>query len=440
MILDSKLFEQSIRLYQSAHLAEALDLIPEMTADLPYLGLLRARLLSRLGRHEEALKELKLVFPYTNDLLLEVEIVRTFALLSLQRYVEVEISILRGRNYLSTEHSIALETEFHYVEAAYRFMLDDDTAASKAADRALSASDDFFTLSQHSPLSVSVLTHNRAKALQVLALVHSRRKQYHEQGRLNRLAIKELSNSLVPDAYTSALLKMNLSYYVRDLDSIEDARYLSTESWPKELNWLIAEINRSLALIDAVRGDFESFGRKLDDASLLTSSLAFKVLLVTDRSYINRYAFGIFDRESIIHCYFELIKLPLTDDQYYRDALLFLAQEISFFDSSKSQDLLDRFPTEKISDGPLRLHDDREKADDAFALATIKRNSGEDAAGGFFEAFETWNNVGYRKKAAMAAIELAELTQNPTFSSYARREAELRPGSWLDLRVRRMNV
>ncbi len=438
-MIDLTSFVEVLRLYRSAHLAKALEQISLITEQHPYVGLLKARLLSRAGQHDEAVEVLDEINPENDSVRLETAIVKVFPLLALQRYSDAEAALSHGRALLSLEHSNGLETEFHYVEAICRFMLSDDSAASRAANRALSASDDFFTLVQHPPLSASVLAHNRAKSLQILALVHSRQKQYHEQGRINRLAMIEMLNSPVVDAYTLAIMQMNLSYYVRDFDSRDDAMLLEIGRQPEELNWICAEVNRSLAHLSSVVGDFAEFTRRIGTATLLTPSTAYKVLLRTDTSVNNRYAFGILDRDEIERGFAELSTVT-PQDQYYRDAVFFLAQELSFFDAEKSRELISRVPAEETLDGPLRLHDDREKADEAFARATIECNLGEDAVPRFFEAFETWNSVGYRKKAAMAAIELAELTHNPAFAAYARREAELRPGSWLDLRVRRMNV
>ncbi len=320
-------------------------------------------------------------------------------------------------------------------------MLQDDAEATNAANRALSASDDFFSSYEHPIQSASNLKHNRAKALQLLALIHSRKQQYHEQARLNRLAIMELRQSATPDEYLSAILKMNLSFYVRDLDSSRDAELLDCGNWPSNLSWKAAEISRSLSLLSAAQGRFDDFAKMSAAASELSSSDSFKQLLVAEKSYIHRMAFDIVDASSLLTSFSVMMSQTTTpDDDDYRDALLYLAQEISIIDPAKSQLILERWHSSNNSTTALRLHDTREAAESAFANAIILKNCGKDSINTFFQAFETWNNVGYRKFAAAAAVELAELTRNPTFAAYARREAELRPGSWLDLRVRRMNV
>jgi len=435
-------FRVTVEHYQGARFEEALISIPTDNTD-PYWKILKSRTYGRLGQNESAVTELdSIVFqnPDSIDLQLEVKIARVFPLLSLHQYDEAATTVGEAMRLLRLEHSIVLETELHYVDAALQFMLNNDNAASRAANRALSASDDFFSSHVHPILSVSILGHNRAKALQISALIHSRNKRYHEQARLNRLAIMEFRQSSRPDAYTSAVLKMNLSFYVRDLDSSRDEELLDYRDWPASLNWIAAEIDRSLSLLFAAQGRFDEFQEKSWSASELSASPSFKVLVASERSFINRSAFDVVDARSLLSSYQTLMLQRTDDDDYYRDALLQLAQELSIVDPQKSHRVLDRWESHDSSTVALRLHDDREDAEIAFARATIAKYSGANPSDMFFKAFETWNSLGYRKSAATAAIELAELTQDPTFAAYARREAELRPGSWLDLRVRRMNV
>ncbi len=441
-MVESDPFRVTVGYYQGARFEEALNSIPGDHLD-PYWKILKSRIYGRLGQNDPAVAELnsiKLHDANSINLQLEVKTAKVFPLLSLQQYDAAGSTIREAKQLLQIEHSVALETELHYVDAAFHFMLNDDEEASRAADRALSASDDFFSAQPNPSRSVSILEHNRAKALQISALIHSRKQRYHEQARLNRLAIIELNKSKVSDAYASAILKMNLSFYVRDLDSIRDEELLDYHDLPVALNWIASEIDRSLSLLFASQGRFDDFEEKGRSASELSTSSSFKILVFSERCFINRLAFNVVDAQSLLTCYHTLMVQRGSGDDYYRDALLQLAQELSIVDSKKSRILLKRWESHDSSTVALRLHDDREVAEIAFARATILKHSGEDASNMFFRAFETWNNVGYRKSAAVAAIEIAEQTRVASFAAYARREAELRPGSWLDLRVRRMDV
>jgi len=441
-VITIDLLSRSLELYQNAQFENSLDVLESVDSH-PYAALLCTRILGRLGRNAEAIERLessKFSFHGSVDLAIEHAIVRTFPYLSLGDFSKAEAAIDSAKQLLRNEHSATVEAELHYVDAARYFALGDYTATERAADRALSASDDFFSSRIREPQSASVLAHNRVKALQILALLHSRKQRYHEQARLIRLALVELQRSSVPDAYTSAFLKMNLSFYVRDLDSQSDLHLLDRHSWPVDLDLFAAEIDRSIAFLNAVQGDITAFRESMASAASNTKSIAFRSLLSSESCTIERYAFDVTDEKALNLGFSQLISDDVDHDEYTEDAILSLAQELSYVDSGKALILLDKREQMNRRSSWIRLHDDREKADAQFAVAIVFKNSGRPAVDDFFEAFETWNNVGYRKKAAMAAIELAELTHNPAFAAYARREAELRPGSWLDLRVRRMNV
>jgi hypothetical protein len=87
----------------------------------------------------------------------------------------------------------------------------------------------------------------------------------------------------------------------------------------------------------------------------------------------------------------------------------------------------------KLPPNLLGTSDRRWQADEAFTEAVILRAEGQaDRARVFFaKAFEIWDAVGYPWRAARAALEIAELSNDPRFSEYARHEAVRRPRSWL---------
>jgi len=53
----------------------------------------------------------------------------------------------------------------------------------------------------------------------------------------------------------------------------------------------------------------------------------------------------------------------------------------------------------------------------------------------FETAFEKWNELGYEWRAALAAIELAELGAGPHFAAFALAAANRRPNSWFAFRA-----
>jgi len=433
---------RAVTLYQDARFEEAIAELGTIPFD-PYSALLEARILNRMGQNSDSIRvldSLDQVATPTVDFVLECEVLKVFPNISLHKLDNARLAIDKAKRLLVNEHSTTIETELYYVEGMWHFASENYELATRALNRALAASDDFFGGTMHPSRSVSVITHNRVKALQLLALIHSRQKQYHEQARLIRSALLELERSDIRDVYTLAILKMNLSFYVRDLDSVDDIDLLEVGSWPIELNLFAAEIDRSVGLLMAMQGRFDAFRDKFACAKLLSPSQSFKGLLVAEQCSIERLAFNHLQQNLLEEQFYSTIASLDAPDDYTQDAIFLVAQEISYTETAKGKQLLDAATSVLSTDGLLQLHDDRERADRTFSIATVQRNSNTKSVDSFFEAFETWNNVGYRKKAAMAAIELAELTHNPAFAAYARREAELRPGSWLDLRVRRMNV
>jgi hypothetical protein len=92
--------------------------------------------------------------------------------------------------------------------------------------------------------------------------------------------------------------------------------------------------------------------------------------------------------------------------------------------------------------GRLRGHaghfDDRARLDETTADATICRAEGNltRATLLFQQAFELWKELGYNWRAALAAIELAELGAGDEYAEFALAEAARHPNSWFAQRAR----
>jgi len=287
-------FLESVSFYHNAEFDRSISLIAN-DSDF-YSCILRVRNLTRLNRFQDAIEiisRLTTVADLDIDMRLELSTVSVFPYLGLRKNEQAFSALDSGKRLLQFEHSIDLETELYYIEAAAFFATDRYVEARRSANMAIAASDDIFGSSAKPNRSTSHAFHHRAKALQLTAvIISSQEKQYHEQGRLIRQAIKDLENAPIPDLYTSAYLKMNLSYYVRDLDSLPDLPLLEHEPWPASLNWLDAEIDRSVAWTHALTGNFSAFEAKIRIASSKSDSLSFRLLAVADRNFCQRYAFG----------------------------------------------------------------------------------------------------------------------------------------------------
>lgn len=93
--------------------------------------------------------------------------------------------------------------------------------------------------------------------------------------------------------------------------------------------------------------------------------------------------------------------------------------------------------TSRLDPGLLNNRDRRLVAYERMAEGFVLQAEGllEEATRAFVDAFEIWNEVGYRWLAATASIQIVGLTGSPQFAAYARREAARRPNSWLARRA-----
>jgi hypothetical protein len=92
----------------------------------------------------------------------------------------------------------------------------------------------------------------------------------------------------------------------------------------------------------------------------------------------------------------------------------------------------------KYSPTTLASLDRRLRADEIFTEGVVARAEGNDTAAvrALLEAFEIWKAIGFRWRAALAAIELTSLTKDSRYAGYAAAEAAKRPASWLAERLR----
>ncbi len=82
---------------------------------------------------------------------------------------------------------------------------------------------------------------------------------------------------------------------------------------------------------------------------------------------------------------------------------------------------------------------DRAQAEADYSAAIVARNNGhvDVAIWRFASSYEIWRRIGYRWRAAAAAIDLGELTGDRAISAYARQEATVFPQSWLVRQIAR---
>jgi len=123
----------------------------------------------------------------------------------------------------------------------------------------------------------------------------------------------------------------------------------------------------------------------------------------------------------------------------YRSALLVLARELAPVSTARARRVMDTYGSIPTALSPTLLanFNSRRRSQEAFVWGLVYRAEGqkEQAVAKLKEAFEAYDAVGYRWRATLAAVELAELTGSQYFGNFAMKEADARPNSWLARRV-----
>jgi hypothetical protein len=341
--------------------------------------------------------------------------------------------------------SAATEAEYHFYEAVHAFAIGDLDGTDQKAQSAFAVERSRFADYGRTFVPIE---NTLARTLLLRGHVAAAREKYREQLDFVRDAIELADRAESPDLWISASFLMHLAFHVRDFDLVEDAQTLRTrdsKTWPAELNPMKFEIHRALGWSSALRGDHLNAFREFRRMSDYATTSARKVLATVERAYLSRelgeshaahdaieYASKLSDTVNWNHVGEERIGLAQ------------LAQEVAAFDPPRAKMLFDRYRAikSKLSPGLLNAVDRRPRAYEALAEATVLRANGSvpAAAQRFGEAFKIWDSMGYRWRAATAALPLAELLKLPPYTDYVRREAAERPNSWLQRRAAALNA
>jgi hypothetical protein len=284
----------------------------------------------------------------------------------------------------------------------------------------------------------------RARAFDLLGFVEARRERYLEQSAFLCRALAEVALSEKRDVWLECSLLANLSLLVRDLNLEGEARILREHlgnEWPVEATGFRFNVLRSLGMWAAVRGDHVGALRDLRAAAEFAPTATLKLAATLDRALLARELHqSIMAREELdyaerLSSQIDWSNAPGQD----RVVLLLQAEVFSKRAVAQGRRALDRFRAIKTKLSPKILGetDKRWRATEVFTEGIVLRGEEKlDAAAVYLaEAFSIWDAIGFRWNAARAALEIAEMTGEARFVEYVRREAELRPNSWLASRV-----
>ncbi|MBD5654272.1 MAG: hypothetical protein IAI50_03710, partial [Candidatus Eremiobacteraeota bacterium] len=396
-------------------------------------GTLRARAMLRLNRAAEAYDVLSDIAAGDLDHRerAEVLMLRAVAATRLHRDDRAVEDFDAARVFVYASANAALEAELGSWEMSRFFGLGLFDDVERVADHVRDIQPFYERGSTH----FMPLEHSRARAFEYLGVVAAAKERYTLQAAMLRAALSELNHPDARDVWYESMLLANLSFFVREFDSPEEALFVRERyaqiDWIPELAPQRFQILQSLGWCSALRGDHIGAFRDLRAAASMAPLAPQKIIATLDRAYLARELNqGFVAREELDHA--ESLGADVdwnaVPGEHIR-ALLHLAEGLATAAPARARHLFAKYRALKAKLPPqfLARFDRRARAEEVIADATIARAEGELARAStlFLEGFDLWEALGYRWRAALAACELGELGAGDTFVAYARREAAL---------------
>ena len=331
--------------------------------------------------------------------------------------------------------------ELEFIDVVWYFTCGETAQARAAIARGLAIDCTLGSSDSH----IYSLRALRARFFEALGGLESTNENYPRQAQFLRRAMEELDLSDVPDVWSQALFTYNLAVLVRDVD-LNEVQFLrdrlNSLQRTSYLSGFVFFTLRSLGWCSALDGDHLAAFRDLREAATVATTPSYQLLAMVDRVLIAQgLSQHLTAREELERCQDLATRIDwerVEGDQ--RVGLLLLAQALAPQRVRAARTMLDRYHKIKAKIPPVILssHDRRLRADELYTLGIVARAEGNESAAvqAFVDVFEIWNAIGYRWRAALAAIELMTLTKDSRYAGYAAAEAAKRPASWLAERLR----
>jgi hypothetical protein len=442
---------------RSAPLSEAIDFYRASLFDdclsalegnaSPEAQTLRIRALTRLGFSDAALDECSDREPGLSDLKSgELDLLKGMVFLRLGRAGEARESLNAARVAAYSSNSAALQAEYEAIEATLSFYERDLPGASAALDRALAVlpAQTSFNPDREYFLSLGLV---RARAFDLRGLVARAKDGLRAQLHWQRASLCELDADPQEDQWLNATLLSNLALLVLDAgepEFIDELRQrCSLVKWSDSTKLQRFNVVRSLGWLSALNGDHLNAFREFRASAELAPSRAWKLHAVLDRSFLAREldqaTFADDELNYAIKLAGELDLSSTRDPSPPFSGLLKLAELAAERNAAEGRAILDRYRSAR-SKCPSVLFDSSDRrwqASELMAEAIVARAEGrtQHATDLLVNAFDAFDKLGSRWRAALAALELAAMTEEPFFFGYAAREANRRPQSWMARRL-----
>src|SRR5271156_6766493 len=213
-------FEAAVLAYRSGDLDRALSALHGRT-DVRSVAL-RARILNRTQRPEEAIEELEpvLACDLSSRDAAELMMLKAYALANVDEPAAAEETFVEARIKALLSGSLALEAEVEASTAFLHFTQNRFEETKKAAERVLRVTPtEALWLKRDDSAYFIPITESRARAYNWLGLIAAVDGDYRSQASYTRTAIEELETSSDIDAFLYCTFLRNFAVLARDLDS-----------------------------------------------------------------------------------------------------------------------------------------------------------------------------------------------------------------------------
>jgi hypothetical protein len=436
-------FETAIDAYRDGRFSACLGALAQHSSIAAVA--LAARSFFRLGRHVEALSTLNSALDGVAELSHqargELEMLRATVLGRLGRHIEAEGAFDDARAYVLSAACPELEAEYLYSEAHARMLTGQIDECVDTCSRAIAPPSAAYGAALH----FVPLAHTRARVFQLLGRVAAARGDFVGQRCYLKMAFEEVDECNVPDVAFKAVQLANLALLVRENGNERDAAFVrahaSAMTWNVELKPQRYLILHALGWANSLRGDHLGAFRDFRAASEAAPSEALKIIASLDKAYIAEELRQHLTAAEEVEYAERLSESPsFGGSGEESDALLGLAQALARSQPAKARQIFLRARRlrKAVNEHHASNFDERARVDELVTEAAVCRAEGDvaRAIGLFARAFAKWNTFGCTWRAALAAIELAELGAGDEYAAFARNEAERRPNSWFAERAR----
>jgi len=406
---------------------------------------LGTRALLRLRRFDEALgtaeRGLERVSKISHRERGELEMLRAATLANLQRLTEAQCGFDDARAYVQSATSPALEAEFDYFEALLNFSNHDLARCERGCRKVLAPAPFVYRPADH----FVPIEHARARAHGLLGTLAAARSDFAAQAMHLKRSLAEIENSPVADAWFRAAQLANVATFARESGAAVELAFVRERfeaiAWIPELMPLRYDILNCLAWASALNGDHLGAFRDLRGAIESAPSAPLKIAACVDKAFLAReLRQDLVAREELDYAE-RLSDSVCWSDTADReiDVLVRFSQALAPENPRKARRLFDLYL--KLRDAARSQHpayfDERSRLSETVAEGVICRAEGKlaRAAELLRHGFVRWRALGYHWRAAVVAIELAELGAGRTSAAFLAEQAALRPNSWIALRA-----